>query len=79
MKRLVMAIALTCVLSFVAMAGDMATSDAPAPAPSPTPQEISATPNSGLSAPGDIPTTDSPQPILDPGLSALLWVLGLVV
>jgi hypothetical protein len=78
MKRLVMTLALTCVLSISAMAGDIHNVDSPAPAPSPTPQGISASPSQLLAAPGDMSTVDSAQPV-DSGLSALLWVFGLVI
>ena len=78
MKRLVMTLALTGVLSLSVSAGDIPTGESPAPAPSPTPQGISMT-SPSLSAPGDMSTGDSPQPMLDPSLSAFLWVLGLVV
>lgn len=79
MKRLVMTLTLTGVLSVSSLAGDMHGDGAPAPAPSGTPQGISSSPSPTLSVPGDIPTSDSAQPVLDSALSALLSVLGLVV
>ena len=43
MKRFMIALALTSVLSLSALAGDMHTADSPAPAPSATPQGITST------------------------------------
>jgi hypothetical protein len=79
MKRLLITLALTTVLSVAAMAGDMHTTDSPAPAPSGTPQGMRTTsPSQTVSVHGDIPTSESTQPVLDGALSALLSVLGLV-
>lgn len=79
MKRLVMTIALTLVLSSSALAGEIPC-DAPAPPP-PTPNQItSATPP--VETPyvlGDLPTSGSPQQMSDAALFAFLSVLGWLV
>lgn len=78
MKRLVWTLALAVTLSTAALAGDIHNVDSPAPAP--TPQGIRSTsPNPTPSVPGDIPTGENAQPVLDGALSALLSVFGLVV
>lgn len=80
MKRLVMTLALTGVLSISVMAGDIPTTDSPAPAPGGTTNATSTTsPGQIPSAPGDIPTSDAAQPVFDAALSAFLSVFGLVV
>lgn len=72
MKRLVMAIALSCLLSGLALAGEVP-SVVPAPPPPPGPTQAT-TPTS----PGEIPTSGSADQISDAALSALLTVLGLL-
>lgn len=72
MKRLVMTIALTVVLSSSALAGDIPC-DAPAPPPDETTQITSAP------LPGEIPTSGYVEQLTDAALSSLLAVLGLVV
>ncbi len=73
MKRLALAIALACVLSGSALAGDMHSTDAPVPGEIHTP---------GAAPPGDIPSTDAPAPgdMGSGGLAAqaLLTILDLV-
>lgn len=68
MKRLVLALTLTCALSSVALAGHIPTSDV-APPP-PPPDETTIT--------GDIPSTDVTLPGDLPAVDLLLTVLGLV-
>jgi hypothetical protein len=74
MKRFLQALALTCVLSGVVLAGDIPTVGAPAPAPN----GITQTEPTAL--PGDIPTVDSTSPgdIPTVGLSVFLTILDLV-
>jgi len=47
MKRLLITLALTCVLSGSVLAGDVDTAGAPAPAPAPVPGETSGPPSPG--------------------------------
>jgi len=68
MKRLVMAITLSFVLSGLALAGEVP-SVAPAPSPSGT------TPSTTTTSPRDIPCGGAEQ-ITDAAVSALLTVLG---
>ena len=73
MKRLLSAIALTCILAVSTLAGDLPTSGVPSPAPpAGTTQTTSAT------TPGDLPTGGYAEQMSDAALSALLTVLGLV-
>lgn len=68
MKRFVMALALACVLSGTALAGDIPSSGAPAPG------DI---PSSGAPSParaGDVPSTGAPSPIV----TVILTILSLV-
>jgi hypothetical protein len=68
MKRFAMIIALTCVLSGTALAGDIPSSGAPAPG------DI---PSSGAPSParaGDVPSTGAPSPIV----TVILTILSLV-
>ena len=72
MKRFVLALALTCALSATAMAGEIpSTGIAPPPPPGATAQTDSPSeiPSTGVTTPGEVPTT---------GLSFLLTALGLV-
>lgn len=71
MKKLLMAIAMTFVLSVSALAGDIPC-DVHSPAPNGTPPTTNAT------SPGDIPCGFAEQ-ISEAGLSGLLAILGLVV
>jgi hypothetical protein len=70
MKRFLVTLTLTCVLSGSALAGTIPTCGAPSPAPDP---------NGIASQPGDIPTVGSTTPGDMPtvGLSALLTILEL--
>ena len=80
MKRLLMILALTSVLSALAMAGDIPTGESPAPAPSGTPQGISSNaPIPAPAVPGDMTTTDSAQPVAEGAWSAVLSVLGMII
>ena len=70
MKRLVMTIALTCVLSGSVLAGDMPTCGLTADEPITTePASPGDVPFTGVTSPGEMPTG---------GLSVLLAALGLV-
>lgn len=73
MKRFLMTIALTCVLSGSALAGDMPTCGVMSPPPSETTETAS------LTSPGEMPACGLAQQISDAALSALLSVLGLAV
>jgi hypothetical protein len=73
MKRFVVTIALACVLSSSALAGEIPISGAPSPQPSGTSQTTSKT------SPGEIPSGGYAEQISDIALSGLLAVLGLVV
>jgi hypothetical protein len=73
MKRFMMTIALVCVLSSSALAGEIPTSGVTSPPPSEPTETTSAT------SPGEMPTGGFAQQISDAGLSVLLSVLGLVV
>ncbi len=70
MKRFVMTIALTCVLSASALAGDVPTVGVTAPPPPET-----STPT----APGEIPSTDLRQQVSEAVLAFVQLVLGVVV
>ena len=69
MKRFVTAIALCCILSASALAGDVPSVGAPAPAPSSMTETINTT------SPGDIPS-DGKAELSSDALSALLSVLS---
>lgn len=70
MKRFALAIALACVISGTALAGEVHTTGAPAPGEIPT---------SGSPAPGDIPCgTPAPGDIPSGGLSVVLTILDLM-
>ena len=73
MKRLVLAITLSCALAATAMAGEIpSTGVTPPPPPPPPPPEASAT------LPGDVPSTDyESSPIAESDLlAALLSILN---
>ena len=70
MKRLLMTLALACVLSSSALAGDIPSDGSPSPAPNPTPTITTE--------PGDIPTSGKAELSSD-ALSALLSVLSFLV
>lgn len=72
MKRFVMTIALACVLSSSALAGEIPTSGAPSPQPGGTTQATSET------SPGEVPTGSFAEQVSDAALSGLLAVLGLL-
>ncbi|HEY2975167.1 MAG TPA: hypothetical protein VGJ48_21810 [Pyrinomonadaceae bacterium] len=71
MKRFLIAVALTSVLSSSALAGDI-----PCGSPSPPPAPDGTTQTTTTSSPGEIPTDGSAEQVSDAGLSALLTVLG---
>jgi hypothetical protein len=73
MKRLLSAIALTCVLAVSASAGLLPTSGIASPAP----PEGTTQPTSSTS-PGLLPTGGIAQQVSDAALSALLTALGLL-
>ncbi len=69
MKRLVMAISLTCVLSVTALAGEVPTVGAPQPPPNAT---------TSLNSPVDVTTDESTDQISGEVLPVLLAVLSLL-
>jgi opacity protein-like surface antigen len=73
MKRFLIALSLTCVLSGSVLAEDVDTAGAPAPAP--VPNGMTA------EAPGDMPTAGSTSPADIPtcGMSVLLTILDLAL
>jgi hypothetical protein len=78
MKRLVMTMVLTSVLSISALAGDQTTGgDAPAPVPSGTPQ-MTSSPSEIPLVPGAVATDDAVRQAFEAALSALLSVLSFV-
>jgi hypothetical protein len=78
MKRLLMAMTLTAVLSSSAFGGDMHGTDSPAPAPGGGPQGIqSSSPNPWPSMP--MISDSFADSLLDSSLSAFLTVFGLAV
>jgi hypothetical protein len=77
MKRFFGTVALACVFSVPALAGDVPTSGVASPAPGDVPTSgISAA--AETSSPGDLPTSGFADQVSDAALSALLSVLGLV-
>jgi hypothetical protein len=72
MRRFLMTIALSCVLSASALAGEIPTSGVTSPQPSGTIQTTTET------SPGEIPCGFAEQ-ISEAGLSGLLAVVGLLV
>jgi hypothetical protein len=73
MKRFFMMVALTCFLSFSALAGDVPTVGAPQPPPQGTTTRIST--GDTASVAGDVPTGSADQ-ISGEALSTLLTVLS---
>lgn len=79
MKRFFGAIALACVFSAPALAGDVPTSGVTSPAPGDVPTSgISSTEPTTTTSPGDVPTSGFAEQVSDAALSALLSVLGFV-
>ncbi|HWN08096.1 MAG TPA: hypothetical protein VNO50_02265 [Pyrinomonadaceae bacterium] len=76
MKRLAMAIALTCLLSISVIGGDMHGTDIPAPTPTPLGMRLESS-HLMASMPGES-YIDQQQPTLADALDALLSVFGLV-
>ena len=72
MKRFLIAITLTCLLSVTALAGDIPISGSPAPPPPPS----GATQTTTETSTGEIPTSGAAEQVSDAALSALLTVLG---
>ncbi len=70
MKRFVMTIALTCILSGSALAGDVPSVGFTAPPPDET---------ATLTAPGDIPTSDFARQMSEAALTLVQLVLSAVV
>ena len=80
MKRFFGALALACVFSVPALAGDVPTSGVTSPAPGDVPTSgISAAEPIGTTSPGDLPTSGFADQVSDATLSVLLSVLGLAV
>lgn len=78
MKRLLGAIALACVFSVSALAGELPTSGINSTAPGELPTSgISSAPPTGTTEAGDLPTSGFAAEVSDALLSALLSVLGL--
>ena len=73
MKRFMMTLALTCVLSASALAGDVPTVGITAPPPDET------TPTSTLTAPGEVPSVGYAQEISEAALDLFQMLLGTVV
>lgn len=73
MKRLLITIALACVLSASALAGEIPTSGVPAPQPS------GMTQTSNTLSAGDVPSVGHADQLSNAALSAWLTVLGLLV
>lgn len=69
MRRFLMALALTGLLTVSALAGDSSTSGSPAPAPNGTVQPI-------ITTPGEIPISGVVDQISTDALSTLMSVLG---
>lgn len=77
MKRLLSAIALTCLLAVSALAGDLPTAGLTSPGDLPTAGVSSPTPT-GTTSPGDLPTAGFAEQVSNTALSALLTALGLL-
>ncbi|MBC8031659.1 MAG: hypothetical protein H7Z16_16360 [Pyrinomonadaceae bacterium] len=75
MKRPVMTMVLTCLLSMSVLAGDVHTPELPAPAPTP---HITASPSETPLATGAMATDDVLRQATEAALSALLSVLSFV-
>ena len=73
MKRFLMTMALACVLSSSALAGDIPSGGSPSPPPQGMTQATDAT------SPGEMPTAGYAEQLSSDALSALLTVLGLVL
>jgi hypothetical protein len=79
MKRLFGAMALACVLSVPALAGDVPTAGLTSPTPGDVPTAgISSPATAGTTSPGELPTGGFAEQVSDAALSALLSVLGFV-
>ncbi len=77
MKRLLSAIALTCLLAASALAGDLPTAGLTSPGDLPT-AGISSPAPTGTTSPGDLPTAGFAEQVSNTALSALLSALGLL-
>lgn len=79
MKRFLGAIALACVFSVSALAGDVPTGGFTSPSPGDVPTGgVSSPTPTGITSPGDVPTSGLADQVSDAALYALLSVLGLV-
>lgn len=77
MKRFVGAIALACVFSVSALAGDVPTSGITSTQPGELPTGgVTSPAPSGTTSPGDVPTAGFAEQVSDAVLSALLSVLA---
>lgn len=74
MKRFLVTIALACVLSSSALAGQIPTGGEPVPPP-----PVGTTQTTSETSPGEIPTGGYAEQMSDAALSGLLAVLGLLV
>lgn len=77
MKRLLSAIALTCLLAVSALAGDLPTAGLTSPGDLPT-AGISSPVPTGTTSPGDLPTAGLAEQLSETAVSALLAALGLL-
>jgi hypothetical protein len=76
MKRFLGAIALACVFSVSALAGDVPTAGITSPQPGELPTSgVTSSVPSGTTSPGDVPTGGFAEQVSDAVLSALLSVL----
>jgi len=71
MKRFMMTLVVTCVLSASVLAGDVPTVGVTAPPPPP--------PASTSTAPGEIPSVGFAQEVSEAALDLVEWVLGAVL
>lgn len=79
MKRFIGAVALACVFSVPALAGDVPTGGFTSPSPGDVPTGgVSSPAPTGTTSPGDVPTSGFAEQVSEAALSALLSVLGLV-
>lgn len=77
MKRFLGAIALACVFSVSALAGDVPTAGIASPQPGDVPTAgVTPPAPSGTTSPGDVPTSGFAEQVSDAVLSALLSVLA---
>ncbi len=78
MKQFLGAIALACVFSISAVAGELPTSGVTSPAPGELPTSGISSVSPTATSPGELPTGGFAEQVSDAALSALLSVLRLV-